>query len=178
MHSLNLMVLKFHTTRLAIIVAINGKAPAGGTVIAFGGDYRIACANPPSGKPKFVMGLNEAQLNMTGTTWLPLHCQQVTGARNAELILSTGKMWTSEEALKLNLVDEVVAQEDLMGRAIAVANEFASVGQEARLFFRRKLRAPIVKYLQDNIDIDAGYCTGLIMTLRPAFIAKMSKKKT
>jgi len=174
MKALNKMVLKFHTTRLAIIVAINGKAPAGGTVIALGGDYRIACANPTSGKPKFVMGLNEAQLNMQGTTWLPEHCSQVTGVRNAERILCTGKMWTSEEALSLNLVDEVVAEDQLLERAITVAKEYASVGQEARVFFRQKLRAPIIRYLQDYSEIDAGYNTNLMSQLRPG-IKKMMK---
>jgi len=175
MKALNNMVLKFHTTRLAIIVAINGKAPAGGTVIALGGDYRIACANPTSGKPKFIMGLNEAQLNMPGTTWLPEHCAQVTGARNAERILCTGKMWTSEEALSLNLVDEVVSENQLFERAFLVAKEYASVGQESRIFFRQKLRAPIIRYLQDYSDIDVGYCTNLIVKLRPGF-QKMMKE--
>jgi len=177
MRSLNEMVLKFHTTRLAIIVAVNGKAPAGGTVIALGGDYRLACANPPSGKPKFVMGLNEAVLNMPGTTWLPEHCAQVTGQRNAERILSTGKMWTSEEALSLGLVDEVVDSSEILNRAFVVAKEYASVGQDARIFFRNKLRANIIRYLKEHSAEDAGYCSHLIQSLRPQFQKMFTQTK-
>ena len=55
--------------------------------------FRIACKNPPVGKPKYIMALNESQINLSGTLWLHLHCENVTGRRNADRILSTGKSW-------------------------------------------------------------------------------------
>lgn len=178
MSGLNRLVLKMHTTSLSIIAAINGKAPAGGTVLALGCDYRIACRNPSIGKPKYVMALNETQVNLSGTMWLHLHCENVTGRRNADRILSTGKTWTTEEALKLGLVDEVVDESELISRALAMAKEYVNTGQEARAFFRRNLRAPVISFMKENFEKDVQFCTEGVIGLRnrPGVLNNLRKK--
>ncbi len=50
------------------------------------------------------------------------HC---AGTRNAELIAYTGAAYSAEEAKSLGLVDQVVSEDDLRGKALTVAQGLA-----------------------------------------------------
>jgi len=150
---LNSVVEALYKTRLGVVFAINGSAPAGGTVMALGGDYRLMCANDPSAKrPKYMMGLNESQLNMPLTTWLPHHVARVVGPNKAQRILEWGEFFTSEEALKEGLVDEVIDPSEIENRALQVAKKYAKVGQNSRTFFKSQLRADFLSKLKVKED--------------------------
>jgi enoyl-CoA hydratase/carnithine racemase len=51
---------------------------------------------------------------------------KIVGVHNAKEMMLTGRIWSADEAQQLGLVREVVAPEDLMPRAIALAAEIAA----------------------------------------------------
>jgi 3-hydroxyacyl-CoA dehydrogenase / enoyl-CoA hydratase / 3-hydroxybutyryl-CoA epimerase len=103
-----------------VIAALNGDALGGGLELAMACHGRL-CANDPSIK----LGLPEVMLGLLpgagGTQRLP----RLIGAQEALKVLTTGKPLRPDKALKLGLVDELVAPELLLDRAC----EWISSGQ-------------------------------------------------
>ncbi|XP_039301623.1 enoyl-CoA delta isomerase 1, mitochondrial-like [Nilaparvata lugens] len=114
--------IKLYTTSFPTVAVINGHSPAGGCLLALSCEYRIIVG------PKNTIGLNETKLGIIAPRWFQDSMRNVIGERQAELALTTGKMFTADEALKVNLVDEVVASKDeATGRAIAFLSQFAKI---------------------------------------------------
>ena len=122
-----------------VIAAINGHAVAGGCMLVTMCDYRIMV----EGKSR--LSLNEITFGSTvfaGSVEILKYC---VGARNAELILETGKMFSPEEAKELGLVDEVVSETELAGRAAELAAEYAARESSAFVDIKGLLRRPVVE---------------------------------
>ncbi|MBI3819754.1 MAG: enoyl-CoA hydratase/isomerase family protein [Planctomycetes bacterium] len=103
------------------IAAINGFAFGGGTELLLACDLRIAASTA-------TLGLTEVTLAIIpgagGTQRLP---RLIGRARAKELIL-TGRRIGADEAARIGLVHEVVAPDELIKRAKAVAGEIAQNG--------------------------------------------------
>ncbi|XP_067008574.1 enoyl-CoA delta isomerase 1, mitochondrial isoform X2 [Anabrus simplex] len=110
--------LKLYSTPYATVAAINGHSPAGGCLLALSCEYRIMVG------PKFTIGLNETQLGIIAPKWFQISMTNVIPPRQAELALSTGKMFTTEEALKVGLIDEIANDKQ---DAIAKAEKFLAM---------------------------------------------------
>lgn len=59
-------------------------------------EYRVMCSN-------YTIGLNETKLGIVAPTWFQATMRNVISTREAELALTLGKMFTTEEALKVLL---------------------------------------------------------------------------
>ena len=53
--------------------------------------------------PNYSIGLNETQLGIVAPTWFQASMRNVINRREAELALTLGRMYTTEEALKVKL---------------------------------------------------------------------------
>lgn len=100
------------------IAAIHGSALGGGLEIALACDVRLAAA------ANTVLGLPEVTLGMIpgagGTQRLP----RLVGVAKALDLVCSGRRVTSDEALKLGIVDQVV-EGDLLDAAITVAEAWS-----------------------------------------------------
>ncbi|CAD5115181.1 DgyrCDS4176 [Dimorphilus gyrociliatus] len=92
--------LALYSSPKTVMSAINGHSPAGGCIIALATDYRIM-------KPKFTIGLNETMLGIVAPFWAEDSMKAVIGQRRSEYSLQLGKLYTAEEALQINLIDEI-----------------------------------------------------------------------
>jgi 3-hydroxyacyl-CoA dehydrogenase/enoyl-CoA hydratase/3-hydroxybutyryl-CoA epimerase len=94
------------------VAAIHGACAGGGYEITLACDYRIASDDPATkiGLPETTLGLVPA---WGGATRLP----RLIGTANAAEVILKGKLYGAAEALKLGLVDEVVAKEELLEAA-------------------------------------------------------------
>jgi enoyl-CoA hydratase len=121
-------------TRLAAskptIAAISGWCLAGGLEIALWCDLRIATETARLGYPERRWGV---PLIDGGTQRLP---RIVGQARALEMIL-TGRIVEASEALEWGLVNEVVAPERHLDRALELAEALASFPQQTMLSDRR-----------------------------------------
>jgi enoyl-CoA hydratase len=107
-----------------VIAAINGFALGGGLELAMACDFRIAATNAKFGQPEVNLGLIPGY---AGTQRLP----RLAGLANALFILTTGEMITSEEALRMGLVQKTVDPETLMTETLRLAGLIASKGPKA-----------------------------------------------
>ncbi|HTJ31527.1 MAG TPA: enoyl-CoA hydratase-related protein [Acidobacteriaceae bacterium] len=102
-----------------IIACIQGFALGGGCELAMACTLRIASEAARFGQPEVKLGLIAG---FGGTQRLP----RLVGRGAALKMLLTGGMISAAEALRIGLVDEVVAGEQLMARAEALALEIAA----------------------------------------------------
>ncbi len=88
-------------------------------------DYRIAT-------PETKIGLNETAIGMVPPLWLLALGERILGPINAERALQAGQILKAEQALAIGYVDELVPQEELVGRAIYKVMEMSEGHTPAR----------------------------------------------
>jgi enoyl-CoA hydratase/carnithine racemase len=103
-----------------LIAAVNGYAFGGGFEIALACDIRIASQNAIFGLTEVTVGLMPG---WGGTQRLP---RLLPFGKAVELIL-TGRRITADEALRLRLVNETVASDDLMTTAAEWATQIGEL---------------------------------------------------
>ena len=102
-----------------IIAAVNGIAFGGGCELIESTHIALAAETATFSKAEINIGITPT---FGGTQRLP---RNVGRKAAIELILS-GRTFTSKEAASLGLINRVVADEDLFGEALALANELAT----------------------------------------------------
>jgi enoyl-CoA hydratase len=101
-----------------VIAAINGFALGGGLELAMSCHIRVACESAKLGLPEVTLGLIPGY---GGTQRLP---QLVGKGKAMEMILSA-QMITAQEALQWGLVNNIVAQSDLIDECKKIASKIA-----------------------------------------------------
>jgi 3-hydroxyacyl-CoA dehydrogenase/enoyl-CoA hydratase/3-hydroxybutyryl-CoA epimerase len=98
--------------KIPTVAAIHGACAGGGYEITLACDYRIASDDPATriGLPETTLGLIPA---WGGCTRLP----RLIGAEKAAEVISKGKLYSAQEALKLGLIDEIAPRDQLLDRA-------------------------------------------------------------
>src|SRR4051812_2416801 len=122
-----------------VVAAINGHAVAGGCMLAIACDARIMA----QGKAK--IGLNEIGFGSSvfaGSVAMLVCC---VGPRRAQDILYGGKLYPSEEALALGLIDAIAGEPELPGTAHDLARTLGSRDPAAFRSIKSMLRRPVLE---------------------------------
>jgi enoyl-CoA hydratase/carnithine racemase len=104
-----------------LIASINGICYGGGALLAITCDIRIASDNAAFRFPGASYGL------VVGGAQLP----RIIGPAHAKELLFTGKVVRAEEALRIGLVNHVVAQDEIAAAAREMAQQIAANSPEA-----------------------------------------------
>jgi 3-hydroxyacyl-CoA dehydrogenase/enoyl-CoA hydratase/3-hydroxybutyryl-CoA epimerase len=98
--------------KIPTVAAIHGASAGGGYEVALACDYRVASDDPATliGLPETTLGLIPA---WGGCTRLP----RLIGTEKAAEVITKGKLYSAQEAMKLGLVDEIVPRDQLLDRA-------------------------------------------------------------
>jgi enoyl-CoA hydratase len=107
-----------------VVAAVGGYALGGGCELAMACDLRIASEKAVFGQPEILLGIIPGA---GGTQRLP----RLVGPAKAKELCLSGRQVRAEEALAIGLVDEVVAHDRFLERAIAVAAAYAAGPLEA-----------------------------------------------
>jgi len=91
--------------------ALTGHAPAGGCVLALCSHWRVMAQGP------FKIGLNEVAVGVRVPEPIWAAARHTVGARTAERMCTQSELFDAESALRLGLVDELAAPEDVVPRA-------------------------------------------------------------
>ncbi|WP_054693211.1 short-chain-enoyl-CoA hydratase [Syntrophomonas palmitatica] len=107
-----------------VIAAVNGFALGGGCELAMCCDFRIASASAKFGQPEVGLGITPG---FGGTQRLP----RIVGPGMAKQLLFTAEVIDANEALRIGLVNKVVAPEELMDTVKKIAGKIIKNGQIA-----------------------------------------------
>ena len=146
------LYLDLYGSRLACIAALEGSAPAAGCMLALSCDYRIMAATTDSYKPS--IGLNESRLGIVAPPFLARQFLDTIGQRQAELGLSLGTLYTSEQALKIGLVDQVVTGDQVRETALSTAAEWTKIPAVARVDSKILMRGKALEELKSTRQKD------------------------
>lgn len=124
-----------------VIAAVNGFALGGGCELAMACDIRIASEKAKFGQPEVGLGITPG---FSGTQRLP---RRVGAAMAKELIFS-GKMISAVEAERIGLANHVYPADELMDKAMEMAEAFAKNAQIAV----RYSKACIDRGMETGID--------------------------
>src|SRR5438067_5486881 len=102
-----------------LVAAITGFALGGGLELALACHYRIAAAKAQLGLPEVKLGILPGS---GGTQRLP----RIVPVAKAVEMMTTGTPISSEQALQLGLVDEIVQNGDLLDAAIVYAQKLVA----------------------------------------------------
>ncbi|XP_054247116.1 enoyl-CoA delta isomerase 1, mitochondrial [Indicator indicator] len=143
------MWLRVYGSSMVTVAAVNGSSPAGGCLVALSCDYRIMVENP-----KYSIGLNEAQLGIVAPFWFKDTFVNVVGHRVAERSLQLGSLHPAAEAHKIGLVDELVPEEKLQERAVAVMAQWLALPDHARQLTKSMMRKAVLDRLVAHREED------------------------
>ncbi|XP_060653264.1 enoyl-CoA delta isomerase 1, mitochondrial-like [Drosophila nasuta] len=136
--------LALYGSSVPTAAAINGHSPAGGCLLATSCEYRVML-------PKYTIGLNETKLGIVAPKWFMSTFESVLPRRLAERALNQGRMFTTEEALAVGLVDEVAnSKEEAIAKCAQFIGTFAKVNPLARALTKQQLRAEELRQLEDE----------------------------
>ena len=129
---------------IPVVGAINGAAVGTGIVLASLCDIRIA-----SEKAKFA--LPEIDVGVLGGS---RHVMRLAGQGMTRLMMYTGRRLTAQEALQAHIVDQVVAPEDVMPTAMALAEEIASKSPPAIRLAKQGLNRTEFMTLKEGYEFE------------------------
>lgn len=140
--------LKLFGSSYPTAAAINGHSPAGGCLLASSCEYRVML-------PNYTIGLNETRLGIVAPQFFEASYLSVLPRRVAERALMLGTMFSTEEALRVGLVDEVADdKEDALRRCAAFLEQYRAVSPVARALSKQSLRREALDQLRNNREGD------------------------
>ena len=132
-----------------VIAAINGFCLGGGMELALACDIRIASSTAKFGQPEVNLGIIPGG---GGTQRLP----RVVGVGAAARMILTGDMIDAAEAHRIGLVEEVLAPDALMARAMTIAETIASKSPVAVSAAKEATRAALSLPLAEGLKLETA----------------------
>ncbi|MBU5669864.1 enoyl-CoA hydratase/isomerase family protein [Peptoniphilus sp. MSJ-1] len=133
--------MEIEKCRVPVIAAVNGFALGGGCEISIACDIRVASSKAKFGQPEVGLGITPG---FGGTQRL----SRLVGPGYAKELIYTTRMINAEEALRIGLVNHVYEPEELLDKAIEMANSIASHAPKAVEYSKQA----IVNGSQTDID--------------------------
>lgn len=121
-----------------VIFGLTGHSPAGGTVLAIHGDYRVMASG------EFRLGLNEVQVGLLPGGVIHGAFRRLVGGHATQL-LSRGALIDPATALRVGLVDELCDVAQVAARALEVAHEYAALPRDPMLRTRALARSDLME---------------------------------
>ncbi len=148
------MLLGLYGATLPLVIACTGHALAGGALVLLTGDQRIAASGA------FKIGLNEVAIGLP----VPVLAMELARDRLSKraLVRATlhAHVHTPEEALAAGYVDEVVAPDAVVARAIAEATRLAALGRTPYRLTKERLRGGTIAHIRASMAADLAALMG------------------
>ena len=148
--------LRLENMSKPVIAAINGFALGGGCELAMSCDIRLASEKAKFGQPEVGLGITPG---FGGTQRLP----RIVGVSKAMELILTGKVIGAAEAKAIGLVSAVYPPEELMPKAMELANAICANAQIAVCESKRCIRMGMQTDIHTGSAFEAeafGVCCG------------------
>jgi enoyl-CoA hydratase len=135
------LLLRLYAATVPLVVACTGHALAGGALVVLTGDLRVAAAGAyPIGLPVPVLAMELARDRL-----------QPAALTQATLL---ARIYDPESARAAGYVDEVVAPDQVLPRALAEATRLSELGAVPFAATKRRLRERTIRCIRDSMDTD------------------------
>lgn len=131
-----------------LIASINGHAPAGGCIMAIGCDYRVMAEG------NFKIGLNEVPIGIVVPRGIFDIYSFWIGKKIAYQYLIEGKLFSTEHAKEIGLVDEIVKPEEVLQAAENKLKQYLKYEQNGWRMTKRQLRHEQLKSMSSISDFE------------------------
>ncbi len=132
-----------------MVAAVTGHAIAGGLFFLLCADYRVGA--PTNAK----FGLSEVRVGVS----FPVAPLEIATAelptKVARQLMLSGQPVGAEEAQAHGILDELVAPEDVLARAVAKAGELAASPAEAYAQVKQQIRRPALETIKAAIELNS-----------------------
>merc|ERR1740137_89024 len=150
--SLQDLWIALYSCKIPTAAAIIGHSPAGGCLLSMCCDYRAMVG------PKFTIGLNETQLGIVAPFWFKDTMVNAIGQRQTELALMLGTLFNPQQALSIEMVDQVVDnREECLAATHKIVSQLSKIPSEARHVSKMLMRQPTLDSLTSNKQEDIEY---------------------
>ena len=145
---LHLAISIFSRMSAPLISAVNGVAAGAGFSIALSADMVIASENA-----KFTMAYSKIGLSPDGSSsyFLP----RLIGMRKTQELMFTNRVLSAEEALQWGLINQVVADDQLVTQATALAQTFVKGSLTANAAIKQLLVNSFVNDLETQMNLES-----------------------
>jgi len=129
----NNLARQLQKLEMPVIAAINGAAVGGGFTLSLSCDLRVAASTATFGAVFARAGLSPEY----GSSYL---LSRIVGYTKAAELVLTARLFDAEEALRIGLLNDVVAPEQLLSRARDLAGQICALPPVAIRMGKRTLR--------------------------------------
>ena len=144
------VMLRVFTFPIPTVAAVSGHAIAGGAMLAFACDLRVAADGP------YRLNLNEVAIGLTLPTWAILLAHSAIPRRwHTEAILHA-RPYSPREALERGIVDAVAAPDRLVDEAHALAEPLLALDQAAYAGSKARHRAMAVEWANARLESEVS----------------------
>ncbi|XP_031347109.1 enoyl-CoA delta isomerase 1, mitochondrial-like [Photinus pyralis] len=147
--------IKLYGSTFPTVAAITGHAPGSGCFLSMSCEYRIMVQN-------FRIGLNETLLGFRAPLPFVKLMLNTIDHRNAELALTSGRLFSTNEALQVGLIDEMAKDRaDAFDKANYFLNQLKMRPPIARHFTKQSMRGALLQdisinremYVEDHVSL-------------------------
>nr|XP_023028176.1 enoyl-CoA delta isomerase 1, mitochondrial-like [Leptinotarsa decemlineata] len=143
--------MKLSTTSYPTAAVINGHAPAGGCLFSIACEYRVMTKN-------YRIGGNETVVGLVAPVWFMERMRDLIGFRQTEMAFTTGQLFTTEEALSLGLVDDMVNnKEEGISKAEAFIKKFDKIPSRARSLTKKLAKKEMLGKMIREEELDTKH---------------------
>jgi enoyl-CoA hydratase len=158
-----------------LVAAVNGHAIAGGAILMLACDQRLLARGTAR------VGLSEIQVGVQFPAWALEIARFATPREHFSTLVCTGRSWQPEAALARGLVDELVHPEQLLDRAVQVAEEMAALDPATFAATKLAVRRPLVEAAERQAAGDAEiierWCSAETLAHVASFAERMIRAK-
>jgi enoyl-CoA hydratase/carnithine racemase len=140
-----------------VIAAVTGYALGGGCELSLCADFRVCGDNARLGQPEILLGIIPGA---GGTQRLP----RLVGPAVAKDLVYSGRFVNADEALRIGLVDRVVAPDDVYTAAVEWAQTFVSGPAYALRAAKEAIDLGLEVDLDSGLAIERMHFSGLFAT--------------
>src|SRR6185503_16516870 len=144
---LNEAILLIRQTSVSFIAAVNGVASGGGCNLALACDLVIAAESAKFNQAFIKIGLVP---DCGGTFILP----RLVGWKKAAELMFTGDLITAQQAVEMGMIHSVVADTELMGQVMAMAEKLAHAPTAAIGHIKNLLEASAANDYGSQLDFE------------------------
>lgn len=144
---LNEAIVLIRETPVPFIAAVNGVASGGGCNLALACDLVIAAESARFNQAFIKIGLTP---DCGGTFMLP----RLVGWKRATELLFTGDLVGAKAAAEMGMINSVTPDEELMSRAMAMAEKLAQAPTAAIAEIKKLLEASAKNDLRSQLDLE------------------------